>query len=69
MSTFKLLKELKKHSKWVWDIAFSSDGDFLVSGSSDSTMMLWDLKKFEDIKTYTGHQKSIVTISFNDIGL
>ncbi|OHW89558.1 nwd1 protein, partial [Colletotrichum incanum] len=33
---------LKGHSNWVRSVAFSADGQQLVSGSGDNTVKLWD---------------------------
>ena len=34
------MSALSSHTNWVWSLAFSSDGTFLVSGSSDKTVCL-----------------------------
>ena len=35
---------LKGHTHWIWSVAFSPDGRWLVTGSFDDTTRLWDLK-------------------------
>ncbi|WP_026099310.1 WD40 repeat domain-containing protein [Prochlorothrix hollandica] len=32
------------HSAYVWSVAFSPDGQTIVSGSEDQTIRLWDLQ-------------------------
>lgn len=44
---------LGNHSEIVNSIAFSPDGRFLVSGSDDSTMKLWDVVSKRQISTLT----------------
>lgn len=34
------------HTSDVQDLAFSPDGEFLLSGSYDGTILLWDMKPF-----------------------
>jgi hypothetical protein len=33
---------LPSHTSYIWSLAFSPDGQTLVSGSGDSTVRLWD---------------------------
>jgi len=54
------------HSAWVWDIAFSADSAYLVSGSSDKTAKLWDCKTGEICIEYKGHNKAITAVALND---
>ena len=39
----KLQATLHGHTGEVWTVAFSTDGKTLVSGSTDSTVKLWDV--------------------------
>ena len=40
----KVLQTLKVHTEpgWVASVAFSPDGQRIVSGSSDNTLKIWD---------------------------
>ena len=57
---------LTQHEKWVWDCAFSADPNFLVTGSSDKHVLLWDLSRGEVVRSYTGHTKAVTAIAIND---
>ena len=41
--TGERLKTLSGHSGGIYSIAFSPDGKILASGSSDGTILLWDV--------------------------
>ncbi|MCC2672883.1 MAG: repeat protein, partial [Armatimonadetes bacterium] len=45
---------LTGHTKWVNSLAYSPDGSFLVSGSHDNTVVLWDLRSNAG-QRLTGH--------------
>ena len=47
----KLLKILKSHADVVSDLAFSPDGKYLASGSSDFKIKLWDMADFSPSST------------------
>ena len=43
VDTGQLIKTLTGHSRRVWQVAFSPDGNTLASGSGDGTVLLWKL--------------------------
>ena len=53
---------LSGHSDLVVSIAFSSDGAYLVSGSKDKTVKLWDMQTGGIIKEFTGHNKWVLSV-------
>jgi len=48
------VRTLTGHTNSVYAIAFSVDGKYLVSGSADSTIKVWDWQTGEVIATFTG---------------
>ena len=53
---------LSGHSDWVLSIAFSSDGVYLVSGSYDKTVKLWDMQTGGVIKEFAGHDSWVWSV-------
>ncbi len=49
LSTGKIKNAIKAHQEIVWTIAISSDGRFIVSGSSDETARIWHLQSGDRI--------------------
>ena len=56
---------LSGHSDWVRSVTFSLDGVFLVSGSDDKTLKLWDMQTGGIIMTFTGLEYWIVSVSIS----
>ncbi|KAL0459319.1 UNVERIFIED_CONTAM: Eukaryotic translation initiation factor 3 subunit I [Sesamum latifolium] len=53
--TGKLLKECDKedgHKNTITSISKSKDGSFFITGSSDRSAKLWDIRRLKHIKTY-----------------
>ncbi|TKY55661.1 F-box/WD repeat-containing protein TBL1XR1 [Spatholobus suberectus] len=51
----KLIYSLDGHRHPVYSVAFSPNGEYLVSGSLDRSMHIWSLKEGKIVKTYTGN--------------
>lgn len=64
LSHFKVLTA--ENQRWVWDVAFSADSQFLVTASSDSVVRLWHVETAEVTREYTGHQKAVTALAFSD---
>ena len=56
---------LSGHTNIVQSLAFSSDGTFLVSGSDDHTLKLWDVQTGGVIKTFRGHTHFVMSVSIS----
>merc|ERR1712194_736740 len=48
---------LRGHNQAVCDTVISSDGQFALTGSMDSTMRLWDLNTGASVRKFQGHSK------------
>jgi len=51
-----------------FSVSFSPDGRYVLSGSDDKTLKLWDVKTGECIRTFEGHEGSVRSISFSPDG-
>jgi WD40 repeat protein len=69
--TPEVVTRLKGHDDAVYSVAYSPDGKYLVTGSLDHTLKLWDVAAGKEIKTYggkTGHQKMVLAVTFSPDG-
>lgn len=53
---------------WMWDVAISADGAYLITASSDGHARLWDPNNTvsDPVVIYAGHQKAITCIALHD---
>lgn len=56
------------HSKSVWAAAISVDNRYVLSGSQDNTLKLWDVSSGSEIRTFHGHSDVITTVQFSRDG-
>jgi guanine nucleotide-binding protein subunit beta-2-like 1 protein len=58
-------RRMEGHSHFVEDVVISSDGDFALSCSWDSTLRLWDLNSGTTTRTFLGHKKDVLSAAFS----
>jgi len=51
------------HRNWVRSVAVTPDGRYVVSGSDDKTVRLWDLATGQEVRRFTGHEDCPRTLS------
>ena len=58
-------KKLSGHFNEVYALAFSSDGDYLASGSRDETVFLWDPRNGRLLHELKGHTGAVRALAFS----
>jgi WD40 repeat protein/energy-coupling factor transporter ATP-binding protein EcfA2 len=59
---------LPGHRDTVQSVAFHPDGTTLASGSSDTTIALWDTARRVKLATLTGHSEGVNSVAFSPNG-
>jgi hypothetical protein len=66
--THLALKTLRGHLSGVMSVAFSPDGQRIVTGSDDNTAKVWDVASGEALLTLKGHRARIWSVAFSPDG-
>ena len=56
------------HTAPVDSVDYSPDGRFIVSGSHDKTLKIWDAESGTEIRTLTGHVSHIRVVAWSPDG-
>ncbi len=69
LDSFIVKNELEGHENSVFAITYSPNGDFLLSGSRDATLKIWDVKlDYKMQESIVAHMYTINNISFRPDG-
>ncbi len=52
------------HTRAVKSVDFSHNGKFIISGSEDKTIKLWEVSSGRELRTYNGHQSIVNDVVF-----
>ena len=63
-----LLTTLNGHTDDVNSVAFPSDGTCIVSGSSDTSVCIWDVSMGALLMMLTGHTSHVTSVTFSSDG-
>jgi len=56
------------HTRSVNSVKFSPDGRWVLSGSDDGTVKLWDVVTGKEVRTFAGHTDRISSVAFSPDG-
>ncbi len=65
---FKQIKMMKGHHKNVTSVSCSPDGKYVLSGSTDSTLILWNPKSGARLNPLKGHNSFVECVSWSPDG-
>ncbi|KAF9438521.1 hypothetical protein BGZ76_007195 [Entomortierella beljakovae] len=68
IATGDIISTLQGHKEHVTSIAYSPQGDSIVSTSEDKTIILWDIENEEILQKFVGHKGFVYSASFSPDG-
>ena len=69
VETLEVIRTLLGHSGIVTSVAFSSDGQTLLSGSVDGSIRLWNADSGAEIGRFEGHFGPVYSVAFSPDGV
>jgi WD40 repeat protein len=68
LASGRLLRVIKGHTDTVTALAYSPDGKFLISGSKDQTIRIWDGATGKEVRRMNGHKAAITSLAVSGDG-
>ena len=65
----ELAHTLEGHPQSITSVAWNPQGTLLTSGSSDTTIKIWNTKTWECIQTLEGHTRWVSSVAWNSKGI
>lgn len=65
---YKEARTLSGHTSSVLSLAFSMDGRYLASGSTDGAIKIWNVATGREVRTLTGHNSAVNSVAFSPDG-
>ncbi|MFC2123786.1 WD40 repeat domain-containing protein [Bacteroidota bacterium] len=67
-ATGKTVKKMKGHSLGVLSVDLSKDGKYVLSGSIDKMVKVWDIEKGKELLNLEGHTDEVAAVKFSPDG-
>ncbi len=64
-SAYNYEKNLEGHKDEVTALIYSPNGKYIISGSRDETVKMWDVSTRKNLKTFIGHKGTINSLSYS----
>ena len=62
------IRRLEGHEGAVNCVVFSPSGQYVLSGSEDNTVRLWDAMNGREVRCFVGHTESVNVVAFSPDG-
>nr|XP_020443757.1 chromatin assembly factor 1 subunit B [Monopterus albus] len=66
--SWSVVKTLRGHIEDVYDICWTRDGNFMVSGSVDNTAIMWDMNKGQKLCILNDHKSYVQGVTWDPLG-
>lgn len=66
--SWTVVKTLRGHIEDVYDICWTRDGNFMVSGSVDNTAIMWDISKGQKLSILNDHKSYVQGVTWDPQG-
>ncbi|KAM8748663.1 chromatin assembly factor 1 subunit B isoform 1-T2 [Acanthopagrus schlegelii] len=66
--SWSVVKTLRGHIEDVYDICWTRDGNFMVSGSVDNTAVMWDINKGQKLCILNDHKSYVQGVTWDPLG-
>ncbi|XP_063070032.1 chromatin assembly factor 1 subunit B [Engraulis encrasicolus] len=66
--SWNVLKTFRGHIEDVYDISWTNDGNFMVSGSVDNTAIMWDVNKGQKMFIFNDHKSYVQGVTWDPLG-
>ncbi|TMS06502.1 Chromatin assembly factor 1 subunit B [Larimichthys crocea] len=66
--SWSVVKTLRGHIEDVYDVCWTRDGNFMVSGSVDNTAVMWDINKGQKLCILNDHKSYVQGVTWDPLG-